>query len=76
MRDSKDLMERVLAEMLNSGGMESKETTSRRETCPSVEGQEHPPISKSFTQTCSCLKEMQGQKNGIETEGKDIQIPR
>ena len=35
-----------------------------------VVGWDHPSISKCLTQNCSYLKEMQGQKNGTETEGK------
>jgi hypothetical protein len=37
-----------------------------------VEGWGHPCISKFLMQICSCLKERQGEKNGMATEKKAI----
>jgi hypothetical protein len=51
----------TLAEIPNKGEGEPIETISKGQAQSSVEGWDHPPISKILTQNCSCLKEMQGQ---------------
>jgi hypothetical protein len=63
----------TLAEISNKGEREPVETIWRGWAWPLLEGWGHPPFSKNLTQNCSCLKEVQGQKGGVETEEKAIQ---
>jgi hypothetical protein len=65
----------TLAEIPNRGEIEPEEAIPSKESRLPAKGWCHPPISKILTQNCSCLKEIQGQKNGAETEGKAILRP-
>jgi len=66
----------TLAEMPNSGEMEPEKNTSSRETGHQVEVWNHQPTFKILTQTCSCLKEMQGQKwSRDRREGHPVTSP-
>jgi hypothetical protein len=51
---------------------ENKESTGVRQGIKWRDGVAIPQ-SKTLTQNCSCLKELQGQKSGEETEGNEVQ---
>jgi hypothetical protein len=52
---TEDTMRVILAEMLNSGGMKPEETTSSKQTGPSVSGSGHQPTFKYLTHNYFCL---------------------
>ena len=60
-RTSQDFMVMTLAEIPHKGGGEPFKNPEIRHG-PLVEGWDHPPVSKIFTQNFSCLKEILGQR--------------
>jgi hypothetical protein len=60
-RDSQDSKGRTLDEMPNSGERELIKSTSSRKDIK-WRDEVAIPHSKTLTQNCSCLKELQGQK--------------
>jgi hypothetical protein len=72
MRDVHDLMGMALVECSTVGRRNLKiPPPLDRHGFQLRDGATHPP-SQNLIQNCSCLKEIQEQKSGAETEGKGI----
>ena len=73
LKDSQDSKGGTLYEMPYSRERELLESTTNRKTKHQVRDGITIPQQKTVTQNCSCLKELQGQKNGKDPKEKDIQ---